>query len=93
MCWEGQGAEISGEVRGRPARGKEFPGARTVLRVGGPRGERFLQTGKENRHFFFPPKPYRYITARIKFAFPSDSFDWDMSSHSRASADPLAPHC
>ena len=36
MCWEGQGAEITEEVRGLPARGKEFSGARTVVRVGGP---------------------------------------------------------
>ena len=61
MCWEGQGAGISEEVRGRPARGKEFPGARTVLRVGGPRGERFLQTRKENRQTFFFPPNHIYI--------------------------------
>lgn len=62
MCWEGQGAEISKEVRGQPERGKEFPGARTVLRVGGPWGERFLQTGKENRQtFFFSPKTIQLL--------------------------------
>ena len=55
MCWEGQGAEISEEVRGLPTRGKGFPGARTAVRVGGPQGERFLQRGKKNRQTFFFP--------------------------------------
>lgn len=58
-CWEGQGAEISEEVRGLPARGKGFPGARTVVRVAGPRGKCFLQKGKKNRQtfFFLSPEP------------------------------------
>lgn len=55
MCWEGQGAEITEEVRGLPARGKEFSGARTVVRVGGPQGECLLQRGKKNRQTFFFP--------------------------------------
>lgn len=42
-CWEGQGAEISEEVRGLPAEAKGFQGSRTVVRVGGPRSKCFLQ--------------------------------------------------